>query len=247
MKRADLVSCAEELNKEMGLTDPPIDVKAKVKDLKTKIAEAAELIDSNEDDFSEQTWSTLEELGVASRPAQEHDANEIRKQEEQNESEEPEPEKQEQESEGNEESEEEDLLAKVRKTSKLQDLKIIVKEDDTFKKLRENLDDYQGLHGPKQLKTEMFKILGVDPEQEKKQDKQSKSKRQQKTEKTKKQVVTDMVSKKKGATLEEIAQAITDEGIDPDVQKNKRVTRLWLRKIGFEVTKDENGCYKRSK
>jgi len=56
---------------------------------------------------------------------------------------------------------------------------------------------------------------------------------------TKKSVVIKMISTKKGALVTEIAQSIVDQKIDEDYEKNIRVVKLWLSKIGFKVEKDE--------
>ena len=59
---------------------------------------------------------------------------------------------------------------------------------------------------------------------------------------TKKSIVIEHVSLKKGATVEEIAQKITDAGLG-DLDRNIKTTKLWLRKLGFAVKKDDNGRY----
>jgi len=43
-----------------------------------------------------------------------------------------------------------------------------------------------------------------------------------------------------------MARAIVERGIDPDFEKNVRVCRLWMSKIGFPVKKLENGNYIKS-
>ena len=52
---------------------------------------------------------------------------------------------------------------------------------------------------------------------------------------TKKSIVIAMVSKSKGATLDEMGQAMTDAGLG-DFERNKTTAGLWLRKLGFGVT-----------
>lgn len=87
--------------------------------------------------------------------------------------------------------------------------------------------------------------------------KESKSKGKAKTEKkekepkepkvTKKSVVIRMISTKKGALIVDIAQEIVTQGIDADLEKNIRVVKLWLSKIGFKVEKDEKtNCYRKA-
>ncbi len=55
---------------------------------------------------------------------------------------------------------------------------------------------------------------------------------------TKKSIVIDMVSKKGGATVEDMAVACTDAGLG-DLDTNKKTVVLWLKKLGFPVQKNE--------
>jgi outer membrane biosynthesis protein TonB len=55
---------------------------------------------------------------------------------------------------------------------------------------------------------------------------------------TKKSVIIDMTGSSKGATIEEMAQVMVDKGIDPDYEKNRVVTKLWLAKMGFNTRKE---------
>ena len=64
---------------------------------------------------------------------------------------------------------------------------------------------------------------------------------------TKKSVVIELISTKKGALVADIAKAIVDRGIDADLEKNIRVVKLWLAKIGFNVERDEKTlCYRKA-
>ena len=54
---------------------------------------------------------------------------------------------------------------------------------------------------------------------------------------TKKSVILDMISQDGGASIEEISQEIERLGIDPDHEKNLRIVRLWLHKMGYQVAK----------
>lgn len=54
---------------------------------------------------------------------------------------------------------------------------------------------------------------------------------------TKKSVIEEMTATKKGATIEEMAKAIVERGIDDDYLKNCTVTKLWLAKMGFDIKK----------
>ena len=74
------------------------------------------------------------------------------------------------------------------------------------------------------------------------------AKKEEKVEKkprvTKKSVVIELISKGNGATVNQIAEEIVRRGIDPDLEKNKRVVRLWLSKLGMPVQRDkETGKY----
>lgn len=68
---------------------------------------------------------------------------------------------------------------------------------------------------------------------------------------TKKMTTIQLLDKDGGASLDQIAQGYRDINNDPDMDKNKRVARLWISKIGFEVSskKDDQGVkfYFRSK
>ncbi len=52
---------------------------------------------------------------------------------------------------------------------------------------------------------------------------------------TKKDVVLEGL--KKGTTIEEMAKQIVDAGIDEDYEKNQRVVKAHLRKMGYDVKK----------
>lgn len=55
---------------------------------------------------------------------------------------------------------------------------------------------------------------------------------------TKKSIVIAMVSKGKGATLDEMAAAMSDAGLG-DVDQNRKTAKLWIPKIGFKVAFNE--------
>ena len=63
---------------------------------------------------------------------------------------------------------------------------------------------------------------------------------------TKKSIVITHLDMDGGDSIDNIAKAIVDLKIDPDLEKNKRVVRLWISKIGFKVEKKE-GKYFRAK
>ncbi len=54
---------------------------------------------------------------------------------------------------------------------------------------------------------------------------------------TKKSIVIEMVSKKGGATAEEMAQKCTEAELG-NYDRNLKTVKLWLPKIGFKVKKD---------
>jgi hypothetical protein len=83
----------------------------------------------------------------------------------------------------------------------------------------------------------------VNPEEEFDVDKNAKDVKQH-DKVTKKSVIIKMISTPEGSTINDMARAIVDQGIDLDLEKNKRVVRLWLTKIGFKVKRDkESGKY----
>jgi cobalamin biosynthesis protein CobT len=67
LKKKDLAAAAVELNEVLGL-DPEIDPTDTVGKLKAKIKEAGELVDPENDEFSDETWDVLEALEAAFRP-----------------------------------------------------------------------------------------------------------------------------------------------------------------------------------
>ena len=63
---------------------------------------------------------------------------------------------------------------------------------------------------------------------------------------TKKSIIIDVLSKKSGATIEQMGEAITKAGLG-DLEQNLKTAKLWLPKIGFPVTRDkESGRYSRA-
>ncbi len=54
---------------------------------------------------------------------------------------------------------------------------------------------------------------------------------------TKKSIIVELLKSKKGATIEQMAQAIVDRGIDADYDKNCRVVKAHLQKMGFDTKK----------
>lgn len=141
--RKQLIKTAKEMNEVMGLEDPALDTTLPDPKLKAQIIKAIELINPDEDEFSEETTAVIEALGGGAAPAE--DAEEPAA-----------------DAEAGEEADV-PLPQLVANTRKLSELKELVNAKDEFKKIRKDLDKYQGLGGPKELQTAMFKILGVEP------------------------------------------------------------------------------------
>lgn len=60
---------------------------------------------------------------------------------------------------------------------------------------------------------------------------------------TKKSVCLEFLYKTSGGSIEEMARAIVDRGMDPDFEKNIRVCKLWMTKIGIPVKRLKNGNF----
>jgi hypothetical protein len=66
---------------------------------------------------------------------------------------------------------------------------------------------------------------------------------------TKKMIVDEFLRNKKtkGATIDTIAQAVADRGVDKDLRANKVTCKLWMSKIGYKVLHDEKtGKYRKA-
>jgi len=59
---------------------------------------------------------------------------------------------------------------------------------------------------------------------------------------TKKSIIIGLLDKDEGATLEQMANACTGAGLG-DYDVNLKTAKLWIRKIGFPVKKDDDGVY----
>lgn len=70
LKRSELSKAVKEVNDIMQ-PNPAINTKAEKDELETKLIEAGELVDPEQDDFSDATWKVLETLGAAHRPKNE--------------------------------------------------------------------------------------------------------------------------------------------------------------------------------
>jgi len=75
----------------------------------------------------------------------------------------------------------------------------------------------------------------ADKKKEKKDKPEKKAKAKDDNKPTKKKIVLECL--KKGATIEQIAKEIAKAGIDDDYDKNCRVVKAWLNKMGFDTKK----------
>ncbi len=75
----------------------------------------------------------------------------------------------------------------------------------------------------------------ADKKKEKKDKPAKKAKAKDDNKPTKKKIVLECL--KKGATIEQMAKEIAKAGIDDDYDKNCRVVKAWLGKMGFDTKK----------
>lgn len=214
VKRSELVNASKNLNDLLGL-EPPIDIKAKPAILTEKLIQATKLL-TPEDELPKAVQKTLVAIG-ALVGAEEEETTASPKAEA-------------------------DLPTLVSSTKKLGDLKeIIAEHKDVFKGIKD-LDSFKGLPGVKALKDAMIEIVGEPEKKEKpKPAPKPKAKKAPKAPRiTKKSVVIEHLEKKGGATLDEMAAAITEAGVDPDTERNRKTALLWIRKIGFKVERKED-------
>ena len=190
MKRSRLEEAAQELNTFMDL-EPKINIKSQIKELKQKVYEAGCLLEPGEEDLSiaagqrpgeskeqfearkakvqriqevlrelkvplftrrekEQEQKTMEPKEVDNNEVIEKETTEDVTSAEETQTSKPEA-----------ETKSSDLIEMVQEVTKLTDLKAIVETEEQFTSLRQSLDQYKGLQGPRLLKAEMLRILGV--------------------------------------------------------------------------------------
>ena len=248
MDRKNMEAAAEELNTLMELEPKIESTKLKVEKLIAKIKEAAKELNET-DVITEATADVLVELECEvpckvqaslddddkDEPEDDEDEEETPAEDDEDEEEEEDDEDEEEEEEEDDEDEEEepaDLASKLAKAKKLTELKELVEKNDEFKKLRKSLDEFVGLAGPRDLKAKMYKTLGIEPPAKVVKEKKPKGP-------TKKSICEEMVSRKGGATCQEMGEAITKAGIDPDTEKNTKTAKLWMPKISFKVSFDK--------
>jgi len=229
----DLIKVANELQKVMDFEEggPPVD--GTEKELNKWVEEAVDEIDYEIDKFTDDTTRILIDMQLWRGPALDEDEDE----------DDPEVEVVEE-----VEEVEDNLVDQIKAAGQMKDLKIICKDLDEFKPIRGYLTKYKTV---KELREAMLEMLEDEKEDKPKvvakviktvEEKKSVEKKVQavksgEKKRTKKVVVEEMIAKKGGATIEEIAQAITDEGIDLDHTKNLVVSKLWLNKMGYDTKK----------
>ena len=231
--KTELKKVAKEFNEQMGL-EPPILLDLKVSALKEKCIEAAGQIDLEQDEYSDEVWEILGALGCDPRVEDsDEDAGE----------EEP-PEEADNIVEGEdadeavEEAMEDTLVEDFKAAKKLKELKEVAEAWECFEKL--DLDSYAGLQGLKKLRADMLECLPDDVREQvdpKPVEKAKATKPAKEKKATKKSVIESLINTKSGATIEEMAVAIVEAGIDPDLEKNKKIVKLWLHKMGFDIKK----------
>ena len=228
----DLIKVANELQKVMDFEEGGPPVKGTEKELKKWVEEAVEEIDYEIDKFTDDTTRILIDMQLWRGPALDEDEDE----------DDPEVEVVE------EVEEVDNLVDQIKAAGQMKDLKNTCKDLDEFKSIRGQLSKYKSM---KELREVMLEILAAEKEDKPKvvakviktvEEKKSVEKKVQavksgEKKRTKKVVVEEMIAKKGGATIEEIAQAITDEGIDLDHTKNLVVSKLWLNKMGYDTKK----------
>jgi hypothetical protein len=169
-KRSDFLAAAKDLINTMGLKDDkgkplPIDAKSNVAQLTKFILSATEEIDPGSDEFTPETLAILAHVGYTGfGPAEETETDiepkaalpekkaESKPKEDLAEDadwKEPEP------------AEPLTLQQQVAAAKRLADLKDLVTGNLEFKKLVPKLKSYMGLGGPRELKKDMQKIVGV--------------------------------------------------------------------------------------
>ena len=223
-KVSPLIAVAEELNKLMGLI-PPIDGTQSEDKLREQIIKAAGELTA-EDVLTPETEAVLTELGCFKTAPEEGGP-------------EPEPDPEAAPEAPAKSAKDLPLPELVASIKKLTELKDVVNDYPEFKSLIKGIDKFAGLSGVRELKAAMFKILGVNPAELKPPKPAAgtgKRGRGAAGGPTKKSIVIEYVSRPNGATVEEMAQAVTAAGLG-DIETNRKTVKLWLPKLGFPVKK----------
>lgn len=258
-----LQKAAAELNSVLGL-DPAINVKSDESTLTELVIEAIDLVNPDEDEFSEAVQKTIDELKPARSKKGKGKAVPVEEDEEDDDEPvatpkkgkdkpAPEPDPEDDDTPEAEDEDEMSLQEQVENATTVAELKAIVKANDEFVSLRKaingkfNLDDLMAdmlaiLNPPKKGKDKPAPV-----EEEEDEDKPAPKKGKTDSPKTKsaagekvtkKAVIEEMLATKKGATIEEMAAEIVARKIDKDLDKNMVVVKLWLSKMGYNTKKD---------
>jgi len=143
--KTELKKAAKELNEQLGL-EPPILLDIKVEALKKKVIEAADLVDPEQDEFTDGVWDILEALECATRPGSGEEADVMVEGEEADDA--------------VEEAMDDTLVEDFKAAKKLVELKTLAYEWDCFANL--DLNKYKGLSGPRELRADMLECLPGD-------------------------------------------------------------------------------------
>jgi len=170
--KTELKKVAKELNEQLGL-EPPILLGIKVEALKKKVIEAADLIDPEQDEFTDGVWDILEALECAIRPGSDEDDDESPEEADAEDSpeeadaedspEEADTEDSPEEADADaavEEAMEDTLVEDFKGVKKLAELKTLAEEWECFANL--DLDKYKGLSGPRELRADMLECMPDD-------------------------------------------------------------------------------------
>ena len=236
IKKTELEKAAKELNKVLGL-DPQINTRAKIAELKEQIMEAAGLIEEG-DLVSEKTLDIIGALEDELAEQEDYTAggNKVIKLQ-------PGAEKDEDDDDEDEDEDDEDTDDDS-------------SEDDEDDDDEDDEDDDEEEAPPAKSKDKKGGKSAKDTKDTKgaKDTKDTKGAKAPKTSTstgsrpTKKSIVERFLDSKKGGTIEQMAQAMVDEGVDPDYDMNFKVAKLWLNKMGYKTTKAvlaENPVFKR--
>jgi hypothetical protein len=255
VKRSALIKAAKELNEELGLK-PPIDVKVeKEKEiegvkfpfneyLEQMIPQAFSMFDPEMDKLSEETIATSKALQPESTETEKPTPNPTSDENAASGASKPV---------GIPEGAEEvvDLTDLLAKTKKLVDLKALVGEYDVFEPLRDKLDDFAGLSGPRELRPLMEKLLGVEPT--KKPQKPAGAKKEKKPKGP--GVISTIVgciegAGKDGVTKDEILAELIKTFPDREEKSMKNTVNVQvpnrINKEKFPIEKLEDGKYRKA-
>jgi hypothetical protein len=149
MELKELVTAAKEIQKVMDLDqDPPLTAKDPKK-VEKWIKEAADLIDPEEDKFTDEVIDVFSSLGVWIDQMDDEDES-----------------PDEDEDESPDEDEDDNLVTQIENAAQLKDLKIIAKDLDEFKSLRSALTKYRTADSLRKVMLEMLNHEEDPPEED---------------------------------------------------------------------------------